>query len=76
MKHSCKKNTRKNTPENTRKLEKFACKTLHAGCHNLRAFGLLEFLHRWLNECGCTCAGGFNLLGKIKLSRHVQMLVG
>ena len=62
------KSTRKNTLENTRKLGKFACKTLHTSCYNLRVFGLLEFLHRWLSECSCTCAGGF------KLSRHVQML--
>ena len=54
-----KKNARKNTRENTRKLGKFACKTLHAGCYNLCVFGLLEFLHRWLSECSCTCAGGF-----------------
>ena len=69
------KNTRKNTRENTRKLEKFACKSLLAG-YNLRLFGLLEFLHRWLSECSCACAGGgFNLLAEIKLSRHVQLLV-
>ena len=57
-------NTRvKNTRENTRKLGKRVCKSLHAGCYNLRAFGLLEFLHRWLSECICTCTGGgFNLL--------------
>ena len=62
------KSTRKNTLEKTRKLGKFACKTLHTSCYNLRVFGLLEFLHRWLSECSCTCARGF------KLSRHVQML--
>ena len=61
------KNTRetlvKNTRENTRKLGKLACKSLHTGCSNLRVFGLLEFLHRWLSECICTCTGGgFNLL--------------
>ena len=27
-------------------------------------FGLFEFLHRWLSECSCTCAGGFNLLAE------------
>ena len=62
VKHSCKKYTRKDTGENTRKLGKFACKTLHADCYNLRVFGLCEFLYRWLSECSCTCAGGFNLL--------------
>ena len=57
------KNTRKNTRENTRKLGKRVCKSLHAGCYNLREFGLIEFLHRWLSESGCTRAGGgFNLL--------------
>ena len=43
VKQSCKKSTRKNTRENTRKFGKFACKTLHAGCYNLRVFGLVEF---------------------------------
>ena len=56
------KYTRKNTRENTRKFGKFACKTLHAECYNLRVFSLLEFLHRWLSECSCTSAFGFNLL--------------
>ena len=55
MKHSCKKITRKKTRENTRNLGKFACKTLHTDYFNF----LLEFLHRWLSECSCTCAGGF-----------------
>ena len=36
-----------------------ACKTLHAHCYNLCVFGLLEFLHCWLSERSCTCAGGF-----------------
>ena len=38
------KQTYKNTRENTRKLGKFACKTLHTD-YNLHMFGLLEFLH-------------------------------
>ena len=36
-----------------------ACQTLHAHCYNLCVFGLLEFLHCWLSERSCTCAGGF-----------------
>ena len=28
----------------------------------MHVFSLFEFLHRWLSECSCTCAGGFNLL--------------
>ena len=76
MKHSCRDIHA--TRENTRKLGKFACKTLHADCYNLRVFGLFELLHRWLSECSCTCAGGLNMLASglafIKLSRHVQML--
>ena len=38
-----------NTRENTCKLGKFVCKTLHADYYNLRVFDLLEFLHRWLS---------------------------
>ena len=30
----------------------------------MHVFGLFEFLHRWLSECSCTCAGGFNLLAE------------
>ena len=47
VQNTCVKNTRKlNTRENTCKLGKFACKSLHAGCYNLCVFSLLEFLHR------------------------------
>ena len=56
------KYTGKDTQENTCKLGKFAGKTLYADGYNLRVFGLIEFLHRWLSECTCTCAGGFNWL--------------
>ena len=55
------KYTQKYTREYTQ-IRKISSKTLHAGCYNLRVFSLLEFLHRWLSECSCTCTGGFNSL--------------
>ena len=42
------------------KIHEKISKTLHADCYNLRVFSLFEFLHRWLRECNCICAGGFN----------------
>ena len=73
VKHWCKR-PRKNTRENTRKLGKFACKTLYAHCNNLRVFGLLEFLHRSLRECSCTCAVSFVSKNQT-FEAVVQMLV-
>ena len=50
-----------------------ACKTLQAHCYNLCVFGLLEFLHCWLSERSCTCAGGF--VSKNQTFKARQMLV-
>ena len=67
------KNTQKKTWENTPKLRKFACNTLHAHCYNLREFGLLWFLIAgWVSAVVLVRVA---LLAKIKLSRHIQMLV-
>ena len=45
-------------------IRKIRKRTVHADCYNFNVFGLFEFLHRWLSECSCTCAGGFNLLAE------------
>ena len=52
-----------------------ACKTLHAHCYNLCVFGLLELNSYIAGWASAVVLVRVALLAKIKLSRHVQMLV-